>query len=277
MKNALLIADSGGTRTDWCLIDPNGKMSHFETDSYHPKYITPAWIDNKRQFWNEYRKDFSLEVKFYGAGCLSRDNQVLLKNAFEEWGIAAVEIQSDILAAAMACFGEEDGLVGILGTGSVIGSVESGQVKEVFGGLGYLLGDEGSGYYFGKMLLQKFLKNQFTEQTMKAITAEIGNREQVIKEAYSGAGKEFIGQLAARFSKSMELELKDLHEENIRLFFETYVPRSKKFNKIDLVGTYASANEDLIRKILADYDFEVGVILQKPINKLADYYRNRHF
>jgi len=74
-KKAILIADSGGSKTDWCLVDYLGNRNNFTTDSYHPHLINEDWIGAKRDFWLDYTSVYSITLHFFGAGCLSPVNR----------------------------------------------------------------------------------------------------------------------------------------------------------------------------------------------------------
>ena len=36
MRNLFLVADSGGTQTDWCFVSETGVREYFTTKSFHP-------------------------------------------------------------------------------------------------------------------------------------------------------------------------------------------------------------------------------------------------
>lgn len=277
MKKAVLIADSGGTKTDWCLYDNMGNTHFFETESYHPHLVNSEWIASKKVFWKDYTDEYELEVHFYGSGCANPSNQSQLKKAFESWGMQNVTIQSDILGAAKACFGDENGVIGILGTGSVLAIIKNNSIEKIIGGLGYILGDEGSGYYFGKLVIQTYLQNRFTTETNNKIHSILGNRDEIIQSVYGSHGKKYIADLASLFSTSEMDEINKLHEVNIRLFIDTYLLDIKEFKSVSFVGSYAGFNQDLLRKLLAEKGWDLGEVVVRPIIKLSEYYKKRPF
>ncbi len=69
-----------------------------------------------------------------------------------------VEVFSDIDAVHYAFFEEGDGVLVIAGTGSNILARFNGKAVHS-GGLGYLLGDEGGGFWFGKEFLRRGLSD----------------------------------------------------------------------------------------------------------------------
>lgn len=271
MKRAFLIADSGGTKTDWILCDALGNKSHFTTDSYHPININQEWIDSKKAFWKDYTSVYNLEVYFFGSGCAQQVNKDLLKKAFHSWGIHEVQIQSDIIAAAKASFGNADGLIGILGTGSVIAEIENSEVKIIHGGLGYVLGDEGSGYYFGKLLLQEYFHEKCSSETTTLIENSIGMRSEILSKVYASEGKKFVSNLSELFSRSYNDEINGLHKQNINLCFEMYLPKYKENKTIYFVGSYAFFNRSILKEILREMGWKLGGVIEKPIDALTEY------
>ncbi|MDD4263698.1 MAG: BadF/BadG/BcrA/BcrD ATPase family protein, partial [Firmicutes bacterium] len=63
-------------------------------------------------------------------------------------------IETDAVAALMAATEGKDGIIVAAGTGSIAYGIRGGKQVRV-GGWGYLLGDEGSGYYIGKRAMME--------------------------------------------------------------------------------------------------------------------------
>lgn len=40
----ILIADSGSTKTDWCLVKDNGELINFSSEGYNPCYVSKDYI-----------------------------------------------------------------------------------------------------------------------------------------------------------------------------------------------------------------------------------------
>jgi glucosamine kinase len=81
-----------------------------------------------------------------------------------------------------ALFASEDADVCVIaGTGSLICSREDGRIVKS-GGRGYILGDEGSGYYFGRDVLMTFLKNpdEISNSALRSIQEVFGSTEETI-------------------------------------------------------------------------------------------------
>ena len=65
-------------------------------------------------------------------------------------------VVSDALIALKGALGDDDGIVAIIGTGSVFGVQQAGRVRMI-GGWGLQLGDRGSGAWMGRALLEAAL------------------------------------------------------------------------------------------------------------------------
>lgn len=266
-----MIADSGGTKTDWCFVDILGNTNYFTTASYHPNLMSDEWIEANESFWKKYSIIKDLEVHFYGSGCLKEPNRTKVKLVFEKWGFKDVQVESDILAAARACFGKEDGWIGILGTGSVLAEIENHRIKNVYGGLGPLIGDEGSGFYFGKLLIDNYLKDKFSLETIREIESTMITEGFMSLDSNAPANKEFIASLSGLFSGSLNLEIQQLHLENISCFIEKYFPATIVNKTICFVGSYAHYNQRIIKELLLKRHLNLGVVITKPIELLSEY------
>ncbi len=116
----IIIADSGGSKTDWRLIENNGSVGQASAPGFNP-YYQP--IDDLKKSVQELLlpkiKEEVNKIFFYGAGVSSVKNQLTIKSAFLEFFPEAhIEIGWDLLAAARALCGHEPGIACIMGTGS---------------------------------------------------------------------------------------------------------------------------------------------------------------
>lgn len=272
MKCAKLIADSGGTKTDWVLIDELNNCHYFTTDSYHPMYLSPEWIEEKRLFWLEYTQKYDLEAHFFGAGCLREESQLKMLAAFEQWGMRNVSVKSDILAAYLATSDQENGFVAIVGTGSVIGRIENREVTEIYGGLGYLKGDEGSGYYFGKLIIEKILADHFSEQTEKQLIEILGEKEFLKEKIGDHPDKSFVAGISFLLKDLQNDEIMEVHGENARTFVDLYLPKTEENKTIGIVGSYGFYHGRLYTQIFQKEGWEVVKMVEKPIRDLAKYF-----
>lgn len=74
-----LIADSGGTKTDWCLIDSVGQKSFFSSESCHPVNWDKTFFVRLNELLSKVPTIGKTELYFFGSGCYNRDNRTKLK------------------------------------------------------------------------------------------------------------------------------------------------------------------------------------------------------
>ena len=269
-EKSVLIADSGGTKTDWCLICGDD-FYFFSTESYHPNTLSSPSKLELTQFWIDLTQKLAISCHFYGAGCSTEENKTKIKNHFtNEANFIQFEVASDLVAAGIALLGKEEGYVGILGTGSVLTYYNNKQITEIIGGFGYLLGDEGSGYYYGKLVLQKFLNNELSEELKTLVENTYGTRNQLISKSYQNDGKAFISSIQLHCENPIiREEIDRIHSENIGLFLTNYLPKETKTTEISFVGSYAYYQQDLLKLALENLGWKLREVIDKPIDALT--------
>ncbi len=272
MNKTILIADSGGTQTDWCFVDENLEKHFFTTNSFHPANWGQSFFEEFDAFWNSKKEMKESTVHFYGAGCLNEKNKTIISDYFSKWGFNNFNIFSDVLGACHASLGDQSGVVAILGTGSVLCYFDGQKITKIKGGLGYLLGDEGSGYYFGKLVVTKYLKSCFSDSLMMSLTNVLGDNKEVLSQVYGENGKNYLSSISFIVSDLVSdfSELSELHKSNIQLFISEVI-KEDKVNEICVIGSYGFFNQDNLRAILINNGVKLTSLVQYPINFLTDY------
>lgn len=266
-----IVADSGGTGTEWCYVNEQGTKSFFATRSYHPIHWTADFFKEEQEFWTNQPDLLKGQLNFFGAGCLNNDHAQKLSAFFKSIGFEDVSVRSDLHGASFALLQEESGSFGILGTGSVAAEIVDGQLKNVTGGLGYLLGDEGSGYYFGKMLIKSLLTSELEDGLSKLLLDKLGGKAAIMEAVYGKDSRAFLSQLAKSTVNYPYESIRHIHEINIELFFESIQGKLNLANGISLVGSYAYAKRELIAEIGGRMGVKVELIIEKPIDQLTEY------
>ena len=157
----ILVADSGSTKCDWIIIDNSNTKLKTKTMGFNPFFHSTEFILGKIQenkIFQDYR-DKIIEIYFYGAGCSSANRKLILENALSQFFNHAerIVVDHDLTGAALATTPFSPGIACILGTGSNSCFFDGKNIHENVPALGYILGDEGSGSYFGKILLADWL------------------------------------------------------------------------------------------------------------------------
>lgn len=270
MHQPLLIADSGGTKTDWCYIDSNRKKHFFTSESYHPSNWSDEFIERIKNYWGQFPEYKSAELHFFCAGCLKPEKSEELTNIFQKIGFSKVTVKSDLHAAGIALYGNKNGSVAILGTGSVYFEWNDFEVKDFRGGKGFEEGDEGSGFYFGKLISQAYENNILTLKQREIFEANVKVKKN--KEAFSNhiEIKKHFSELPKAL-KDYKDEFKDWHLENIKLFFESIGLEGSNI-QIKIVGGYFAEHSSILIPFLSGLGVEVEEFIKKPIGPLVDYF-----
>lgn len=270
MHQPLLIADSGGTKTDWCYVDSHQKKYFFTSESYHPSNWSDDFIGRISNYWDEFPDYKSAEVYFFCAGCLKSEKAEELAAIFNKIGFENVKVKSDLHAAGIALYGKENGSVAILGTGSVFFEWKDFEVTDIIGGKGFEIGDEGSGFYFGKLIFQAYENNTLTIEQRRIFEVNVDFK--CLKDALTTKHeiKKHFSQLP-EILKNYKIEFKEWHEKNIKLFFES-IELKKNNLKVKVVGGYFAEHSTVFCPYLPKIGIEIEGFIKKPISSLVDYF-----
>lgn len=255
LMNLLVIADSGGTKTDWLVFNEFGECESFTSESFHPRFINENFINRNKLYWSKFLNLVDYRLQFYGSGCLKEVNAIKMKEALIAIGFNNPEVQSDMHAAALS-LNKTSGWAAICGTGSVVFEIQNGDVVSIRGGLGRELGDEGSGYFFGKLLARKVLFDGFK---VPFITFEECKEEK------------YFSTFANRLVEyKNEPEIRKIHQQNIQLFIDQHL---KGINQIDFVGSYAFHHQEIFIKQLEQNGIQAIRFIERPIEILVAHLR----
>lgn len=271
-----LICDSGGTKTDWSLLSDNIGY-FFSTNSYHPNtlgntndFLFLTWLA-------DLCKEKEITFHFFGAGCLNPFNHEKIRKHFSSCQFKSFYIESDLYAACLATLKEEAGYVGILGTGSVLCYFDSTKITEVIGGFGYILGDEGSGFHFGKLVVNYYLSGKGSVLFNTFIEEKYGNRSTILNQVYSDLGKHFLSSIRIDSdNKSLQDEVKSIHMLNLTYFIDKHLPTEAVSKEISFIGSYAFYNQDILSDLLSVKGWKLNTVIQKPLLELSKFLIHRN-
>lgn len=306
----ILIADSGATKCSWAAIGPDGEVKLFDTPGVNlavnsPEAISLAVHSVFVQFPLQYPLEWHLvslgadekgklgfviecvtEIWIYSAGATSDETTELVKYAFGAmFPNAEVNVLSDILGAARAVCGSESGIVGILGTGSNSCFYDGETiVKQGLGG-GYVLGDEGSGAWFGKRLLSDFIRDLLPEEMTEALQKEYSLDYQTIvenvyrAEAPSRYLASFFPFLLKWTKPVTEGYAAALLREGIDEFLDRCIAGryDSHVHSLNLCGSVAWFCRDMIAECASARGMLLGKIVKSPIDGLVAYHSLRIF
>ncbi len=174
-----LCIDGGGSKTELQILDSQGRPVPFLKNgqivqSYQagPSNINVIRKEGVKAVLDDLFQDLQIDGENLQdilprsriiagmAGVAQPQNNAAVASLFEEWGIdkKALILQNDAELALKLLHG--NGIVLVSGTGSVCFAEKNG-VRYRVGGLGTILGDEGSCYQMGLQAIQACLKEEF--------------------------------------------------------------------------------------------------------------------
>ena len=276
-----LIADSGSTKTAWCLVRDSQIVKRFETAGINPFFQTEDEIvaQLKDGLLSEVEANCVENIYFYGAGCANPEkNRVLEGLLMSVVGSKTAFVASDMLGAARGLLGRESGIACILGTGANSGVYDGEDlVKGVYAG-GYILGDEGSGGVLGKLLISDWVKKQMPQDIYDALTEEYGlTYLGIVDRVYKQA---FPNRWLAQFTKFMSARrehpyIHNLLVEAFKAFFERNIKQYDEWKALEVgfVGSIAFYFNAELREAAEVCGVKLGKVMQNPIEGLVEYHR----
>lgn len=279
----ILIADSGSSKTDWVWLDANKNRTFFSSKGLNPHFLSKEEIsESVADLVMDNIREIKIDkVFFYGAGSGNISNKKILSDVFDQiFPEAKVYIETDLLAAVIACFGKSEGIACVLGTGSNACVYDGEKIIKEIPSLGFVLGDEGSGGYFGKQLLNSYYYKTMPLELREVIESKTNmDLDSVLYRVYK---QPQANKFVASFIETMNA-FKDhtFIKEMVREGFEDFADKQLSYFEesrslsIGFVGSIASAFEDVLREVLKERGMQVSVIVRNPLEKLADYHINQ--
>jgi len=277
----LLIADSGSTKTQWCLVNEGEIIKQIFTKGINPFYQSESEIKSEIELTllPELLGEKIDRICFYGAGCSFPDKKMVVSNALGfHFRDVMIEVYSDLLAAARSLFGVEKGIACILGTGSNSCYYDGVQIVENVSPLGFVLGDEGSGAVLGKTLVADCLKNQLSEELKAKFFVRYNLTPAEILEAVYK--KPFPNRFLAQFTPFLSENIANSLIYNIvyngfLAFLKRNVMQYELEGlKIGVVGSVGYYMKDVLSKAALDSGLTVDYIVQSPMSGLIKYHVN---
>jgi len=275
----ILIADSGTTKTEWCVITDEGTSVTLLTSGINPFYQEAENISAILQKEFTAAKKFD-SIYFYGAGCINQEKQdIVKKSLMQVFDASHIFIGTDLLAAAHSLCQDQPGVVCIMGTGSNSCYYDGSEIVANVSPLGFILGDEGSGAVLGKKLISDVLKKQLPQslineffETYHTTAAEI------LENVYK---KPFPSRYLANYTKFLSKNIKHPEIENIVISsFREFVTRNLlqypgiERTPIHFTGSIAFHFEVQLRKAIEEQHLILGNIERAPMNGLIRYHNN---
>lgn len=273
-----------GSRTAFWKITQNGVVvAHCNTSGINPCFVDPKTILqilNKKVVLVNNAESIK-KIYFFAAGASSADRkEELAKTLSSFFRYSKVIVENDLFGAAKAACNNKTGIVTMLGSGANSAYFDGKKPQDNNFGLGYILGDEGSANYLGKMLLKSFLNKKLPKELeTKFNRAYALERSQIFERIYNKPQANiFLSSFFDFFiQNSKHGHIIRMVDEGFEKHFQTYIlPMVEKYPEEDLhfVGTVAAEFEDRLRHTAEKYDLTIKSIIKEPILNLLKHYIN---
>lgn len=281
----IVVADSGLTKTDWRLVLPDKSVIPFETKGLSPFFCT------EEDYYNALLSAFPSQVDpsevdkvfFYGSGCAGEEKGFKAEQALQTfYKTAKINAFSDLLAAARSLFGDSKGVIAILGTGSNIAFYDGIKVIHRTPSLGFILGDEGSGAFIGRQLLQSFFYGQLPLDLAESFRVQYDvTLSKVLDNVYS---QQKPSAYLASFVPFVKSNIS--HEFMVNLIYDVFeklyenhlkvIPELNEYG-LGVVGSVGFVFKDMLNRIALDKGFQIKGFSQYPVEPLVKYHIKKEY
>lgn len=279
MPAVKLIADCGATKAEWCLLK-EGKEKTIFTQGISPYFLDTEQIKDLllKELKPRVKNVQVDEVYYYGTGCANPTNAKSVKKAVSKvFAGAKVDVNHDLMAAARALCGKEKGIACILGTGSNSCYYDGKKIVKNSPGLGYVLGDEGSGAYLGKKVIQYYLYGTFDDELRGRFDLTYTtNTAEILENVYK---KPLPNRYLAGFCKFLadnrgHYMIENIIEDGLNDFFFNHLCKYRETwtLPVSFAGSVAFGFKDVLQQLCDSYEFEMGKVMKNPMGGLVAYH-----
>lgn len=274
------VVESGSTKSDWVLVDSKNNQTFYSTMGFNPYFHSADLIESELK---KHEDILSLAsqiegVYFYGAGCSSPQmNALVAEGLGRVFTNASILVEHDLLACAYATYRGVPVISCIIGTGSNSCYFDGENLSEEVPALGYILGDEGSGSYFGKQLLASFLYNKLSPEIENDFISTYGlDKDAIVFKVYREPNANvFIASFMPFIHKhKSDPYIQSMLVEGFKRFFDIHVTCYPNYihSEINFVGSISSLFEKELQEAAASFGVSIGAIIKRPIDCLVNYH-----
>ncbi len=275
--------DAGGTKTTAILADKNANVIHTvkigsgNIVSLGPEKTMELIKNIFSGFSSKCRPEDICSSAFAFAGAGRKAEKQILESILKNNRLQNFYIMTDAEIAHYSIFGSGSGILVIAGTGSVcLVRTDNGTLIQL-GGRGFLLGDEGSGYYIGREAIKKALDDTEIGKETTPLTKKILEfykvqepKEIISKICVADSSQKEIaglaqvicastGQYDAQAIEIIDCAAKALTDLAVKAI-KYYCPADAEYHNIALGGGILQKNavvEQSFKRQMQKYDFQI--------------------
>lgn len=219
------------------------------------------------------------EIHYYGAGCSSPERNDLLTRALSNFFPNAhiIRVSEDLDGAAYAACGNDPGIVCIIGTGSNSCYFDGQKVHSRIPALGYVMGDEASGSYFGKYMVSNFLYGRMPSHlaTVFYDTYKV-DKEIILNTVYNLPNANVYLASFMKFASANRDDkwIANMIYNGLKSFADIHIKCHPEYQSVpvNFVGSIAYYFHKELQQVADEFGFTIGKIVKKPIEALVAYH-----
>lgn len=273
-----IIAESSSTRTEWALVDGVEIVEHAFTEGLNP------YFQSRREISHSIRLDLPGtffkkrwdHVYFYGAGCANAHKNKIMESSLVAQFKTPVTVESDLLGAARGLLVNEKGIACILGTGSNSCFYDGAKIVHNVRPLGFILGDEGSGSYLGKMFVSDCLKGLAPKEICEEFYEQYEvTPDEIMDAVYSNTlPNKTLSAYSTFLSEKIENEYvyNLIYDSFLRFFKRNIVAYDYEKYPISFVGATACLYSEILIKVAEDFGAEIKKIIKGSMPGLIEFH-----
>ena len=273
-----VIAESSSTRTEWAVVDGDKIVEHAFTTGLNPYFQSRRELSHSirlelpeaffRRRWDH--------VYFYGAGCANKEKTKIMESSLVAQFRTPVTVESDLLGAARGLLVRQPGLACILGTGSNSCLYDGHEIVKNVPPLGYVLGDEGSNAYLGKLFIADMLKGIAPKNLTQAFFERYSvTHNMLMDEVYtnslpSRALAKYAAFLAEHVDNSYVYNL--IYEGFTRFFARNIAAYDYRNNPVCFVGSTAMTFRAILERAALDFGVKISKMIPNSLPGLVEFH-----
>lgn len=294
MDTIKLIADSGSTKTDWCLLESGGDCHRFSTQGINPCHQSEEEIaaileQEVTPHLRQLQTARPQTLWFYGSGATPAAKQRVEQPLRRLLGTEAdITVESDLVGAARALCQHSRGIACILGTGANSCLYDGLRIVANTPALGYILGDEGSGAVLGIRFLNALFKGQLPDELRQEFVTETGlSLDAIIQRVYrQPLANRFLASLSPFIHRHIDLQqveamvidhFRQFIRKNIQPYYDN--PRLKEAlpasPELHVTGSVGFHYQRQLAAAAALEGMRLGRVMGSPMEGLIGYHSSQ--
>lgn len=272
---------SGSRSAIWTLSNKGEVVLNFKTAGLNPFFVDEKAITQILNKTNEliYHAEEIKKIYFFGTGVFSKLRQQRIEDTFKTFfRYSKIKVYSDLKAVAIASCNNQPGIISIIGSSCNAAYYNGKKIVKNNFGLGYVLADEGSANWLGRMFLRDLLTGVLPEKIENSFYSRYSlDRKQVLDKVYKQHSPViFLSSIADfLFSKKENPYVEAIVKSGFDLFFKTYVNPLKNQHPdlpLHFAGPIAFNFKNWLNEVAAQHGFTITSLIEEPIYNILEHY-----